>query len=514
MNYKSLFSFIFFALFFLQCQQKVKQETEKNLPDTLSIQETYASSCLVPVEENSSLLLFDNDTRTSWKSMPGAGQGEGLVILLDSGVYIRALKIHPSTSDSLADISVIDIYLNGNFYAGQFSLNDTIRLNQKISKIAFYIRETSNAKQFSNNGEKSIPYDLKMYHPVKAVGIAEIEFFGKNNLKMICEKPKKAAFHENNKTYVTATKKAIAESPLENILDKTRISIQKDTASGKIYHKRIIIRSNKTLLLSSSVFYNDSLLSKKILKGKWKLIKKTKRQTQLTTSGNIAELTGRQKIIPVKNMEMIVMPTFVNAAKLGKFYTNLDAASFVNMEKLAENFALDIRYATTNNFTEHQLYDCPKCLLRWDVAKAIMKARNIFAEKGLTIKFFDCYRPLAVQKKMWEILPNRVYVANPYTSTGSMHNRGMAVDLTLLDSTGKELDMGTEFDFFGPKAFPHYTNLPDTVLANRKYLFTVMDSVGFRQSRSEWWHFSLREGKYHPISDKPLPCDAPAATEL
>ena len=106
---------------------------------------------------------------------------------------------------------------------------------------------------------------------------------------------------------------------------------------------------------------------------------------------------------------------------------------------------------------------------------------------------------------MWEIMPNRIYIADP-NAGGSMHNRGIAVDITLIDSTGKELDMGVPFDYFGREAHPYYNEFTDTINNNRMLLLNTMLKAGFVVSRSEYWHYSL--GNYGvPISDMALPCD-------
>ncbi len=151
---------------------------------------------------------------------------------------------------------------------------------------------------------------------------------------------------------------------------------------------------------------------------------------------------------------------------------------------------LDIHYATTDNFTGEKLYKCPRCFLRKEVADALLRAQQMLQEKGYGLKIFDCYRPHGVQKRMWKILPDRHYVANP--SKGSMHNRGQAVDLTLVDRAGKTLDMGTDYDYFGKRAFWSYTQLPSSVLYRRQLLKEAMKAAGFHPIRTEWWHFSIR----------------------
>ncbi len=179
--------------------------------------------------------------------------------------------------------------------------------------------------------------------------------------------------------------------------------------------------------------------------------------------------------------------------------------SLIELIRLDSSFRVAIPYATDSNFTKTTLYPCNKCVIRYKVALALIKANNILKERGLRLKMLDCYRPLSVQKKMWDVVPNPVYVADPYTGGASMHNRGFAVDITIVDNSGKELDMGTDFDFFGKEAWPSYRNFSDTILANRDLLIKTLSKVGFRNSRSEWWHYSLR-GVNYKVEDLPLPC--------
>ncbi|MDO4880002.1 MAG: D-alanyl-D-alanine dipeptidase [Capnocytophaga sp.] len=178
--------------------------------------------------------------------------------------------------------------------------------------------------------------------------------------------------------------------------------------------------------------------------------------------------------------------------------------NFVNILSLSSDFVLDIKYATTDNFLKQAVYDCPACYLRESTAKALLQANEEFKKYGYRIKIFDCYRPLSVQKKMWNILPGTHYVANP--AKGSKHNRGAAIDLTLIDAQGNELDMGTPFDFFGEKAHHTYEKLPQKVLENRKLLKNIMDKYGFRSIYSEWWHYEYRPERQAPIENFSWEC--------
>ncbi|WP_281752612.1 M15 family metallopeptidase [Neptunitalea chrysea] len=163
--------------------------------------------------------------------------------------------------------------------------------------------------------------------------------------------------------------------------------------------------------------------------------------------------------------------------------------TFVRLADYSDNFVFDMRYATPNNFLKTTVYDCAECYTRSKTAQQLIKANRSLLTRGYKIKFFDCYRPLDVQKKMWKIVPNPMYVADP--AKGSIHNRGGAVDITLVDSLGNELPMGTGFDFFGKEAHHTYTDLPQEVLDNRKLLKTTMEAYGFKSIESEWWHYNL-----------------------
>lgn len=177
---------------------------------------------------------------------------------------------------------------------------------------------------------------------------------------------------------------------------------------------------------------------------------------------------------------------------------------FVNIKSISSDFIFDIKYATNDNFLKQKVYDCGECFLRKATAQALHKANEDFKKLGYRIKIFDCYRPLSVQKKMWKILPGTYYVANP--AKGSKHNRGAAVDITLVDAEGKELDMGTAFDFFGKEAHHTYQNLPDNVLKNRKLLKEIMDKHNFKSIYSEWWHYEFRPEIQSKVEDFKWKC--------
>ena len=184
--------------------------------------------------------------------------------------------------------------------------------------------------------------------------------------------------------------------------------------------------------------------------------------------------------------------------------TSVNNSTFVNLKQYSQDFEYDMKYATEDNFLKAKVYDCAECFLRLKTVNALIDANKKFLEKGYKIKIFDCYRPLDIQKKMWKIVSNPKYVADP--AKGSIHNRGGAVDITLIDSLGKELDMGTPFDFFGIEASHNYPNVSDNVKQNRILLKTIMTSSGFNSFDSEWWHYNLKTALNDAVSNAKWDC--------
>lgn len=182
-----------------------------------------------------------------------------------------------------------------------------------------------------------------------------------------------------------------------------------------------------------------------------------------------------------------------------------DTSQWTELIRLDSSIQLDIRYATADNFVGQVMYGCPRCFLRPEAALAVLAAHQELRKENLGLKMFDCYRPRDVQWKLWEIMPKPGFVADP--RTGSIHNRGGAVDLTIVNGNGEELDMGTAFDFFGPEANHNYQNLPDTVLTNRYKLKTLLQKHGFSPIRSEWWHYNFR-GQQYELADEEWNCQS------
>lgn len=183
---------------------------------------------------------------------------------------------------------------------------------------------------------------------------------------------------------------------------------------------------------------------------------------------------------------------FINTKEDFLKSVNEDAGKrFVDLRKMIPGLVLDIRYATKNNFTKTVLYHDHIAYLREGPARSLRDAQEDLKKVGLALKVYDAFRPFSVTCRMWQIVGDRRYVANP--RKGSFHNRGLAIDVTLIDlETGKELDMGTGYDNFTDSAHHNFYKLPPKVLANRRLLKNTMRKYGFGMVPEEWWHYQWR----------------------
>ncbi len=180
----------------------------------------------------------------------------------------------------------------------------------------------------------------------------------------------------------------------------------------------------------------------------------------------------------------------------------LDAAEnrdFVDISELDGSLILDIRYATSRNFTGKVMYPVVRCLLRRDAALRVIRVEQKLRTQGYRLIIFDGYRPLSVQKKFWNILPDERYVADP--GKGSRHNRGAAVDVSLGDLAGHALAMPSDYDDFSEKAHRDYSGASGEAQRNCALLEAAMREEGFDPFPTEWWHFDAPGWERYPVSD-------------
>ncbi len=190
----------------------------------------------------------------------------------------------------------------------------------------------------------------------------------------------------------------------------------------------------------------------------------------------------------------------VNSAKVLQSEIASDSnKEMMDVKKAVPGVILDLRYATSNNFMHKKLYpEIHTTYLRRPAANALRNALNEFRKQHLTIKIFDAYRPYSVTEALWEPVKDDRYAADP--AKGSGHNRGIAMDITLVDlRTGKELPMGTGFDNFSDTAHSDFKNLSENILQNRLLLINTIAKYGLVVLDTEWWHFYLPDANRYEL---------------
>lgn len=202
---------------------------------------------------------------------------------------------------------------------------------------------------------------------------------------------------------------------------------------------------------------------------------------------------------------------FIVLIPVSTLFSQSASDELVNVKEFIPDIVIDLKYNTVDNFLSQKLYTTDECYLARNVVDRLVMIQDslrnirwhdgINYPQGIGLKIWDGYRPRSVQFLMWEILPDPTFVANPYT--GSSHNRGAAVDVTLVDlATGQELEMPTYFDDFTAAASHTYMNLPANVIANRTLLKNMMTQYGgLSLYTAEWWHYSYSPATSYPLLD-------------
>ncbi|NNE36245.1 MAG: M15 family metallopeptidase [Rhodothermales bacterium] len=179
------------------------------------------------------------------------------------------------------------------------------------------------------------------------------------------------------------------------------------------------------------------------------------------------------------------------------------SSELVELVVLDSTIALNVRYATDQNFMGTVLYSEPRAFLQRPAAEALKRVQAKLSQKGVGLVIYDAYRPWYVTKMFWEATPRhqREFVANP--RKGSMHNRGCAVDLGLIDlSTGEILDMPSGYDEFSERAYADYSGGTKQARKNRDLLRREMEAEGYRVNSGEWWHFDYKDWRSYRIQNR------------
>ncbi|WP_114790868.1 M15 family metallopeptidase [Niabella yanshanensis] len=206
--------------------------------------------------------------------------------------------------------------------------------------------------------------------------------------------------------------------------------------------------------------------------------------------------------IPATKAQPNILPVERSLSKHKKELRRFPYLEMIELKSLIPSIIYDLRYASPNNFMQRLMYPAGtnSTYLRRPAADSLLKVQQELKSQGLGIKIFDAYRPYSVTQHFWELVKDERYVANP--AKGSNHNRGTAIDLTIIDiKIGEELDMGTGFDHFSDTAHHSFKQLPESVLQNREKLKNIMLKYGFAALSTEWWHYTYQSPIRFPVLD-------------
>ena len=185
-------------------------------------------------------------------------------------------------------------------------------------------------------------------------------------------------------------------------------------------------------------------------------------------------------------------------------FLSLGAEPLLEAKARVKDLVVDLRYATKDNFLETAVYPGDaRCLLVESALSKLEAAAKALKAKGYRLKVWDCYRPISVQRTLWKAFPRRGYVADP-NKGGSLHNRGAAVDLTLVTADGAEVEMPTPYDNFTKAAHHSFTGGSAKSLEHRAVLRAAMEAAGFKRNPMEWWHYELPDSIALPVRDEPF----------
>jgi zinc D-Ala-D-Ala dipeptidase len=478
-------------------------------------------SCLIPSDANTNINSIEQKTITArvsyvssefnhcfaenifskysfkfWASGMFSSEEEGFVLSFSDEFYVHKIQIIETNTSNFRKIERVTAFTN-NDKIGEFTAEKYIPVNRKIDNIKLFF--SSQKLNFVYALDSAGVFGIAKLQNILPLSISEIVFF-ENDSTIINFN------YSQNKNISIEKNKSTANGILKNVLDRKIIYKEEFSLGNNIILKTLMFYSNATFLYSEKEIDKSKklIVSEYLVKGNYDIMVNNKNYAKLKIHGEYLYNTSTTNlghfvdIIEINNFE-------IRGNEISRIVYKLKPSDLVELSSISNDFEFDIRYAGENNFTKQVLYDCPKCFLRFSVAHDLIMANREFMQLGYRLKIFDCYRPLSVQRKMWEIVPNPNYVANP--EKGSIHNRGGAVDLSLVNFRGKDVEMGTDFDFFGYEAFHEYPYLHDSILSNRGTLKNILAKHNFMAIRTEWWHYSHRTSMLYPVMDFRFVCD-------
>jgi D-alanyl-D-alanine dipeptidase len=487
---------LLFSIFILfsQCN-----ETEPLRQDAISENDTcfYKSSSIWKMKgkyEDPDGFLLVQDKKSPIYS------GSDLYLIFNRDLKIKTIKLHRLAKAFKNQLVEYKLYLNHK-YAGKYKENQILNISRKINAINFVVVKTC-TQQIIPAWDDTYYYSLVI--DTSALGIRDLQ------ISFTLDSADQSIFLKQ----VNDTKsKSLDIEPIllanEKIPQKPFMIVKKER-NGYMDYEQIINLNNsgrfQILLIKKNRKYK-SIETDLHYQGTFNVFLTEKYQIGFSLNGFISGINKGKSYTKEMDYKLNPEPEKISYSdnKLPfEILLDLPDDAMVNINFFDKSVIVDIPYATENNMIGEKLYPCNKCFLRYVLVKAIIKAMKVFNQKGLNIKLLDCYRPLDVQKLLYNKFPFKGYVADPIG--GSIHNRGTAVDLTFADMNGKELDMGSDYDEFSAHSHYSYKNLSDTIIKRRKFLHETMIKYNFLPIRMEWWHFEFIDARKYKIINDSIPC--------
>ncbi len=423
----------------------------------------------------------------------GLKTGESLFFNFEEPKYVDFIEF----VDIEQDTFIYKIYLD-NKYVGKARANQKIGVRKKVGSVRVTILKKG--KELVVEGwDKNYNYTF-VKDTLKAVS-QSLSVKLSNEENVYIKKPvnnRKPGLLSKNKSHSFG------------FIEKQCVLYLKSKNKDEVVEQYVDFEENGSFVVSFAKVQNGNkeLISEYFLHGNWWPVKFYKNRTEIRLKGTFLgsfdkkqekEVFAYSNTVVIDSLNIIRSNDVLNGLML-----DLPNWVMVNLRHFNDDFIIDIPYATTNNITGKKLYDCKECYLLYQTVKDLLKVQEIFKQKGFKLKLLDCYRPYDVQKILYDAFPVSGYVADPVG--GSIHNRGTAVDLTLVDSFGNELDMGSEYDELSVRSNHGYIGFPDTVLQNRKLLRETMNACNFVTIRLEWWHYNHQFARKYPKLNDAFPC--------
>ncbi|RLD82291.1 MAG: hypothetical protein DRJ10_05195 [Bacteroidetes bacterium] len=494
---------IIFSVILISCSQNQQAKTgntfEKSLM-LLNLPQNYEFSVDASKKEYQEISFFNNAKKR-------ISSGDVFQFRTNIPFYVRNIKLSNKLRSNLPQQYFFKLYINDKLI-GKYKVGERIELNREVFSLRMLFLKTENEHLVEGWSGNTIFRFLKTIEHQKEVFSPQIKLSVKSKLKINFEifRPRKP--YKKNVLYLN--RKFIKSISDSNLFSVNALHMRKDDLKTIQYSFRIYDDGFFSLYQLISDNVKKKIIREFFFEGNWQCVKLNSQHAKIEFEG---ELTGyfpnkKEQIVHNEDIkiESVLYGTSLKSDKLlDVIYLDFPDDAFVNVKSLIPELDVEIAYASEDNFTGVRLYPCNKCFLRYEVAKALSKVQTILKQKQMSLKLFDCYRPFSVQAIMFKKFPVPGYVAD--SIGGSVHNRGSAVDLSIVDKNGLDLNMGTEFDELSPKSNHNYQFFSDTILKNRLFLKELMQSCNFTAIRSEWWHYNYFNARKFPKVNDTFLCD-------